>query len=189
MQGGLGHGTGNACGNRFHILFRHAFQFPLLHRLQGNLPAFFKNRHPGSVLHAVNKTIDLLLLDLLKVIADREIKDDAVLSPQPEFPGDHMDHEPGFDIFLKSLPDLQFRRPFAVVSLIGRQDAGLRDTGRQIPAVHILYRLQFKPAGTRRISGDQVLAQLCIGACRRSEHRLDAALKDGEESPSSFHNL
>ena len=167
MKGGDGGGITDLFRNRLDILLCHLFK--LIQVVQKPLSAFFKNLRIFRIHHAVDKVIDLGLLDPRKVVAHRNIKLKTVPIPQSEFLCDHMKDKPGFYVLAHCLGNIKLCGPLTVVAFILRQDTGTADACRQLLSVHLLYRLQFKKTRACKIGSHDILGKLGMRACRRPD--------------------
>ena len=78
---------------------------------------------------------------------------------------ENVQEEPGLEVLVVRLFEAQLRGPLDVVAFIGRIDARLFHRQR----VELLYRLQLDVAATGQPGGNDVLAELRMGARGRTD--------------------
>ena len=164
---------GNSCRitdfrrNRLHILFCDLFEF--IQMLKKPLSAFFEYFCIFGIHHAVDKIVDLGLFDSGKIISDRNVKLESVCCSKAKFLRHYMKHKPCFDIFSHGLRHIQFRGPLTVITLVLCQNARTVDTCSQLFSIHFLYRFQLKETGAGIVGCNDILCQLCVWTCSRSD--------------------
>ena len=105
--------------------------------------------------------------DALQIVTYAHVKDEAC------FPGrtptelilENMQHDPGVEIFVKRLIQLQLLGPFAVVPLVGHVDARFG----HLQLIQHLDRFQLHIAGPGQPGGDDVLRKLGMRSGRHSQ--------------------
>ena len=178
VQGGFRDGVGDLRRNLQDIFLRDLLQDSLLHRLQGSFDAVFEDRIILCLNHIIEELLDLRRLDSIEVIPDRHVEDNRVRTSQLQFLRQNVDQDPCLHIFFVGLPDFQLCRPLAVVAFVRRDDTGLRHTGGQLSAVHLLDGLELEPGRACQIGGNQVLCQLRVRTGGRAEYGFDLSVKN-----------
>ena len=135
----------------------------------------------GGVHHFGDELVDLLTLDTGQIVAHGHIEDKAVGVAQAVDLGEDFQGEPGLDVLLIGLGDIELRGPLAVIALVLSQNAGPVDAGGQISAVHLLDGFQLKEPGPGEVGGDDILGQLGIGTGGGAEGGLDVLLAEDRQ--------
>ena len=136
--------------------------------------ALIPRRGAARVLHALDEGVHLRALDAGKVVADRHVEDESVISAQLELAGEELAGEPALDVLAKRILAGELCGPLAVIAHIARGDAGFGDAGGHLGAIHNLDGLELEEAPARHVAGDEVLRELRVGTRRRTERHLDA---------------
>ena len=130
----------------------------------------------GRVGHRVEVPLDVRPQHPLEVVADAHVEDHArPLAGEPERPVQGVDQDPGPQVLVERLVDLELLRPLDVVALVLHVDAGLVD----VELVEGLDRLELDQASADQPRGDDVLGHLGVGAGRDPERRLELHPVDG----------
>ena len=180
VQGRLGDGVGDA--RRDGLDKRSVDMLKLVQVGECPCAALVPDVGAAGVLHALDVGVDLGALDALEVIAHGHVEDKAVRATQAVLASDQVAGEPCLHVLGKGLRNLELGRPFAVVALVLRHDAGLVHTLGELLAVHNLDGLELKEAGTSHIGCHDVLGQLRIGTGGRAKRSLDALVKNGKRT-------
>ncbi len=100
------------------------------------------------------------LSDALQVVADAHVEDHPRARAGPaQLVVQGVDQDPGPQILVEGLVDLELLRPLDVVPLVGDVDAGLVD----VELVEGLDGLELDQPGTHQPGGDDVLGHLGVG--------------------------
>ncbi len=134
------------------------------------VPAYVEDFGVFRVFQALDKAVDFPGAYALHVIPYGHIENEALRVSQLKFPGDKLYGKPCLYVFLHGLGNPQFRRPFAVVALVRRRNAGLGH--RQVLPVQHLHRFQLEKAASGGVGGNDVLGKLGVGPRRRAYGRL-----------------
>ena len=184
MKSGLRDRIGNAARYGLDKCPVHALELTFFKGCKCRFAAGFENGRTRRVLHALDIAVDFLCLNAFQVVTDGHVEHKRVRIAEPEFHCNQLTNEPAFYILFKSFFHRQFRGPLAVIALIACRDTGLRDTGGKFAPIHFLHGLQFKKSGARGIGSDDILGELGIRPCSRSEGRFDLPVKNGQRGLS-----
>ena len=125
-----------------------------------------KKRTSVGINHAVDVSLHLGLLDAFEVVAHAHVEDEiGILGLAGECRLDEMDGEPGLQILVIGLLKRVLGGPFHVVAFVTGVDAGLGD----LQMVHDLDSLEFHEPAADHIGTDDVLGELRMRTCRRSQ--------------------
>ena len=139
-----------------------------------------------GIRHRVEVPLDVGLQHPLEVVADAHVEDHPGRVPRPaEAPMEGMDQDPGPQVLVERLVDLELLRPLDVVALVGHVDAGLV----HIELVERLDRLELEHPGADDPRRDQVLGHLGVRPGRHAERgfQLDAVLAQAEAVARTGH--
>ena len=135
--------------------------------IQEPLSALVKYRGCGSILHSLDKLVDLLCLDAVQVIANGHVKLESVHCAKAVFLCQYLTCKPSLHVLVKCLGHVQLCGPLTVIAFIIRLDTWL--CNGKVLAVQLLYGLQFKETAACHVCGYNVLGQLGVGSCRRAK--------------------
>ena len=122
-----------------------------------------------GVGHGVEVPLHVRRPDAGQVVAHAHVEDHAGTLPGPAEPVvEGVDEDPGPEVLVERLVDLEFLRPLDVVPLVLDVDAGFVD----VQLVERLDRLEFDQAGAHQPCGDDVLGHLGVGPGGDAERRL-----------------
>ena len=128
--------------------------------------------------HVIDEGVDLRSLDAGKVITDRDVELETVLAAEAVLFSYEIQHDPGIDIFMLRFRNGELCGPLAVVTLVICLDTGLVHTGSQLTSVHLLNGLQLEEPCSGIVGGNDILGQLGVGTCRRTDDGLERASED-----------
>ncbi len=124
---------------------------------------------PG-IFHMFDKSIYFFRLDSFQVVTYADIKLISVRGAKAIFLCHKRQQKPGLDILILRLWHVQLGRPFAVITLVLCPDTRFVHTGCQLLPVHFLDSFQFKKPAPGHIRRHNILRQLAVWPCRRSDH-------------------
>ena len=132
----------------------------------GRLP----DRGAGGRSHAFDESVHPRALDAVEGVADGHVEHQGSRLARPSAARKDVDRYPGAQVFGAGLVEEQFGRPFDVVPLVERVDAGLLD----VEPVVLLYGLELEDAGAGQPGGDDVRRYLGMRTGGRSDRQADA---------------
>ena len=123
-----------------------------------------------GIRHGVEIPLDVGLADAVQVVADAHVEDHPRTRAGPaQLVVQGVDQDPGPEILVEGLVDLELLRPLDVVPLVGDVDAGLVD----VELVERLDGLELDQPRTHQPGRDDVLGHLRVGPGRHPERGLD----------------
>ena len=174
MKGGKGCAVAYLWRYGFHILPGHLLKPVQI--VKEPLPALFENGGPGSILHALNETVNFLCLDAVQVISHGHVELEALRTAQSKFPGQHLAGKPGLYILVKCLGHIELCGPLAVIALVVSLDT--RFGYGKVLAVQLLYGLKLEETAACHVGSHDILGQLGMGSCCGSEGSLQLTAKN-----------
>ena len=187
MQGGLGDGVGDAGRDGVDEVSINILEH--IQVVQGPVLAGVPDLGAGSIHHAVDVGVGLVLLDVSQVVANGHVEDEAIGIAHAQFLSHQLTCPPALDVLDKSFGNVQLGRPLTVVALVACGDAGLSDAMAQLFAVHLLNGLQLEETGACCVGGHDVLGQLGVGTCGGAVGGLDLLVEDGQSLTGGVVNL
>jgi hypothetical protein len=121
---------------------------------------------------------DPLAPDPLEVVADAH-REERPRRREGELRGEGVEEDPGLEVLVEALLELQLLRPLAVERLVGRVDAGAAD----LELVEDLDRLQLDEARPAEPGGDDVLRELAVRPGRDAERRRQLPAEEAGGEP------
>ncbi len=119
----------------------------------------------GAILRAVQEPLHVGLADAGQVVTDAEVEHDAGAARKAQPVVEGVDQQPGPEVFVEGLVDLELLGPLDVVALVLHVDAGLGD----LELVQGLDGLELDVAGPAQPGRDDVLGHLRMRAGGRAE--------------------
>ncbi len=121
----------------------------------------------GAIRHFVQEPLYGGAQDAFQVVPDAHIEDEACFSgcPPAELVLENVQHDPGVEVFVKRLIQLQLLGPFAVVPLVGHVDARFG----HFQFVQYLYCFQLYITCPGQPGGDDILGKLGMRSGRHSQ--------------------
>ena len=163
--------------NALDIFFCYMFKFVCM--CKKYFFTFFECLSIFCILHALNKCINLFGFDTCQIVSHTDVELESIHASQSVFLCHKGQKEPCFDIFILRLLYIQLGRPLTVVALIIRFDTWFVDTRCQFSTVHNLNSFQLEKTRSCIIRSNDILCQLAVRACCRSNRGLQFSSKNG----------
>ena len=151
------------------------------------LAAFLKDFCIFCFHHAVDKVVYLRFFNSCKIISYRNIKLETVLISKSKLFCNHMKGKPCLNVLVHCIGHIKLCGPLTVIALVFRQNTRFIYTGCKLRSVHFLNGFQLEETCAAIIGGYNILSELCMRTCCRSNGIFKLSSKQVKLSGSICH--